>query len=36
VVAAMRRECTNEQRAQLAEVTVILVLHCTSVNITGK
>ena len=33
----VEHECADEQRAQLAEVTVILVLHCTSVNITcGK
>jgi hypothetical protein len=31
----VKHECADEQLAQLAEVTVILVLHCTSVNITG-
>jgi len=31
----VEHKCADEQRAQLAEVAVILVLHCTSVNITG-
>ena len=31
----VEHEGADEQRAQLAEVTVILVLHYTSVNITG-
>jgi hypothetical protein len=30
----VEHESADEQRAQLAEVTVILVFHCTSVNIT--
>ena len=31
----VEHECPDEQRAQLAEVAVILVLHCTSVKITS-